>query len=93
MVTVGKNLADQIAAKDGYYLDDPRVMRIVEYTNALGGVSYGLEYAHQVGKYSDRKVYWEAKQEGKQCHDISTSALTCQCSNSKPEKRERKNGE
>lgn len=68
MATVSKDLADKIAAKDGYYADDPRVMRIVEYTNSFGsGLSYGIEYEHQIGKYSpsefviNPKVYWEAK--------------------------------
>lgn len=67
MATVSKSLADQIKALDGYYSDDPRVMRIVEYTNAWGGQSFGLEYQRDLGKYSESewvqwpKVYWEAK--------------------------------
>jgi hypothetical protein len=66
MATVGKTLADQIKDNDGYYSDDPRVMRIVEYTDMGGKQAYGLEYAHQVGKYfpsqfvREPKVYWEA---------------------------------
>jgi hypothetical protein len=65
MPTVGKKMADEIVAKDGYYLDDPRVMRIVEYTDQGGKQAYGLEYEHQVGKYAESpyirnpKVYWE----------------------------------
>lgn len=68
MATVSKDLADKLVAKNGYYADDPRVMRIVEYTNAFGsGQSYGIEYAKDLGKYSaseyviNPKVYWEAK--------------------------------
>jgi hypothetical protein len=66
MATVGKSLADQIKDADGYYSDDPRVMRIVEYTDMGGKQAYGIEYDHQVGKYAESefvrnpKVYWEA---------------------------------
>lgn len=67
MATVSKDLADELAAKDGYYSDDERVVRIVQYTNAGGKLAYGIEYEHEVGKYApseyvnDPKVYWEAK--------------------------------
>jgi len=66
MATVGKELADQIKNADGYYSDDPRVMRIVEYTDMGGKQAYGIEYGHQIGKYAESafvrnpKVYWEA---------------------------------
>ena len=66
MATVGKQIADQIAAGDGYYDTDPRVMRIVEYTDMGGKQAYGLEYGYQYGKYAESayvrepKVYWEA---------------------------------
>src|SRR5882672_4206979 len=66
MATVSKDLADRIVANSGYYKDDPRVYRIVEYTNAFGsGLSYGIEYSGQVGKYHESeyvinpRVYWE----------------------------------
>lgn len=64
MATVGRNLAEQIAKADGYYMDDPRVVRIVEYTDMGGKLAYGLEYEHQRGKYAasayvrDPKVFW-----------------------------------
>lgn len=64
MATVSKELADKIVANDGYYSDDPRVMRIVEYTDMGGKQAFGLEYAHEVGKYAESmyvcnpKVYW-----------------------------------
>jgi hypothetical protein len=67
MATVSKDLADKLKADDGYYSDDPRVMRIVEYTNAWGAQAYGLEYKRDLGKYRpsqyviNPKVYWEAK--------------------------------
>lgn len=67
MATVGKDTADGIIASDGYYADDPRVMRIVEYTNMAGKQAYGIEYGHEIGKYEasefvrNPRVYWEAK--------------------------------
>ena len=67
MATVSKELADKLAANDGYYKDDPRVYRIVEYTNAWGGTAYGMEHEWEVGKYHESeyvinpRVYWEAK--------------------------------
>jgi len=66
MPTVSKDLADKIIANDGYYFDDPRVHRIVEYTDMGGKQAYGMEYGHQVGKYAESvyirnpKVYWQA---------------------------------
>lgn len=67
MATVSKQLADELKANDGYYSDDPRVMRIVEYTNAWGAQAFGLEYERDIGKYSESeyvqapKVYWQAE--------------------------------
>jgi hypothetical protein len=66
MATVDKTTADALKASDGYYSDDPRVMRIVEYTNMAGVLAYGIEYGHQIGKYEESefvrspRVYWEA---------------------------------
>lgn len=65
MATVSKDLADKIVAQNGFYADDPRVHRIVEYTDISGKQAYGLEYGHQIGKYAESvyvrhpKVYWE----------------------------------
>ena len=65
MATVEKELADLIATNNGHYMDDPVVARIVKYNNAWGGVAYGLEYQHEVGKYAeseyvgDPQVYWQ----------------------------------
>lgn len=67
MATVSKALADRLVAQDGYYADDPRVMRIVEYTNMAGTPAYGIEYKHEIGRYAESvyvrnpRVYWEAK--------------------------------
>lgn len=67
MATVSKELADKLVKGDGYYADDTRVVRIVEYTNQWGRQSYGLEYPRDLGKYHasqyviNPKVYWEAK--------------------------------
>lgn len=66
MATVGKTLADKIVAANGYYSDDPRVARIVEYTNHWGKQAFGIEYDGEIGKYSpseyvnNPKVYWQA---------------------------------
>jgi hypothetical protein len=67
MATVGRDLADRLVKQDGYYDDDPRVMRIVEYTNMGGKLAYGIEYAHEIGRYQESAyvrsptVYWQAK--------------------------------
>lgn len=68
MATVSKDLADKIVAQDGFYADDPRVLRIVEYENCFNGAkSYGIEYEGQLGKYHpsefviNPRTYWEAK--------------------------------
>lgn len=66
MATVGKVTADKLVAGNGYYLDDPRVVRIVEYTDMGGKQAFGMEYDGQIGKYAesvyvrDPKVYWQA---------------------------------
>lgn len=66
MGTVNKDIADQIKANDGYYADDPRVVRIVEYTDMGGKQAFGLEYERDLGKYAespfirDPKVFFEA---------------------------------
>lgn len=67
MATVSREMADQIKASDGYYADDPRVVRIVQYDNAFGGVGFGIEYSWEQGRYTashyvrNPTVYWEAK--------------------------------
>jgi hypothetical protein len=70
MGTVSKDIADKIKNADGYYFDDPRVFRIVEYTDMGGKQAYGLEYEHQVGKYAESiyirnpRVYYQAETQG-----------------------------
>ena len=68
MATVDKSLADKLVERDGWYGGgDPRVMRIVEYTNMAGNQAYGIEYEHEIGRYAESefvinpKVYWEPK--------------------------------
>lgn len=67
MATVSKSIADIIVAGDGYYATDPRVHRIVEYTDMGGKQAFGLEYSHQIGKYAASEfvrnphVYWSAE--------------------------------
>ena len=39
-----KELIDEIIKNDGYYYDDPRVLKIHSYTNEWGGVTYHLAY-------------------------------------------------
>jgi hypothetical protein len=53
MATVtSKPIVDQIIAGDGYYDDeDPRVVKIVEYTSDWGNTCWGLIY---VGEPLDR---------------------------------------
>lgn len=67
MATIGLELAEIIKAANGYYMDDPRVHRIVEYTDMGGRQAFGLEYEHQIGKYArspfivNPKVFFEVK--------------------------------
>lgn len=67
MGTVSKEIADQITA--GKYADeDGWPIRIVEYDNQWGGVSYGVEQRERDrGRYRETefvrnpRVYWERK--------------------------------
>jgi len=63
-----KKMVDQIIADDGHYPGDPRVIKIVEYTNAWGGTCYGLIYYEAgLNNYApsqyvkNPKTIWEAK--------------------------------
>lgn len=67
MATVSKDIADRII-KGEFAAEDGWPLRIVEYTNAWGGVAYGVEHhASEYGKYRESKfvrnpkVYWERK--------------------------------
>ena len=61
MTTVDKHIADAVIA--GKYPED-RWVRIIKYTNAWGGESFGLEDYHTVGKYHpspyviNPEIYW-----------------------------------
>ncbi len=71
MGTVSKSIADKVIQHNGTYPGDehlPPYVRIVEYTNSFGsGLSYGLEQARDLGKYSasefviNPRTYWERK--------------------------------
>lgn len=39
-------MVDAIIKGGGYYADDARIKKIVQYTNAWGGTAYGLIYEH-----------------------------------------------
>jgi hypothetical protein len=62
-----KPLIDQIIANNGHYFDDPRVLRITEYTNYNGvrecwGLDYRLPTRYYETEYvRDPVVIWEAK--------------------------------
>lgn len=71
MSTVDKQTADKVIAGNGTYPGDeylPPYVRIIEYNNAWGGVSYGLEDARTLGRFKaspfirNPRVYWERKQ-------------------------------
>ena len=47
MSTISREIAEQIAADDGYFMDDPRVLKVVKYENAWGGESWAIVYPHQ----------------------------------------------
>ena len=44
MATVGKETAMDIIARDGYYPGDPRVTKVLSYTNQWGNESYAIVY-------------------------------------------------
>jgi hypothetical protein len=57
MATVDKSLADKLVSNNGYYFDDPRIVKIVEYTNAFSGEkAYGIVYP-----YDDPDMYRESE--------------------------------
>jgi hypothetical protein len=77
MATVDKDFADNLVLNRGYYNgdddnslgDNPRVTRIVEYTNAWGAKAYGfttgrddpLKYLRETEYVRSPRVYWEYK--------------------------------
>ena len=72
MSTVDKNFADNLKANRGYYNgdsdnsmgDNPRVVEIIEYDNAFGGVGYGLVFDGTRNRYIESEFvrsprsYW-----------------------------------
>lgn len=49
MATItSRHIIDEIIADDGKYMDDPLVVKIVEYSNMFnGGLAWGIIYAHE----------------------------------------------
>lgn len=74
MSTVDKDFADNIAKHGGWHNgnsdnsmgDNPRVVKIVEYDNAWGGVGYGLVFEGTRDRYTptefvrNPRAYWTA---------------------------------
>lgn len=52
MATVGKELADEIAANNGVYKTDTPVRLIIQYDNAWEGQGYGLVYEGGPNRYT-----------------------------------------
>jgi hypothetical protein len=54
-------LIAEIIAGDGYYMDDPRVYMIVEYTNAYDKITWGVTWCNEsIGgrkRYLDETEY------------------------------------
>lgn len=46
-----KDIIDKIIANDGYYDGDPRIVRIVEYTNSWGNVCWGAVHEYEADPY------------------------------------------
>jgi len=42
-----KSIIDEIIRHDGYYMGDPQVYQIVEYTNAYGNVTWGVTWTNE----------------------------------------------
>lgn len=73
MATIdSKSVIDEIISNNGYYMDDPRVYMIVEYTNAYGNKAYGvtwsnehptsrLRYLDETTYVKNPKVIWRAE--------------------------------
>lgn len=65
-----KKLINEIIANHGYYYDDPRVDRIVEYTNMAGNITWGVvyitdrnkeRYMEETAYVRDPKVIWDRR--------------------------------
>jgi len=49
-----KKIIDDIIKANGYYMDDPQVYMIVEYTNAYGRVTWGVTWSNEHPKSRTR---------------------------------------
>ena len=45
-----KSMIDKLIEANGYYEDDPRVHRIVEYENAYGVITWGVTWVNNIDK-------------------------------------------
>lgn len=68
MATLSKEIIDKIIANNGHYPGDPRISRVVKYTNQWGGESYAVIYPfedqlryHNSAHCFNVEVIWEAK--------------------------------
>lgn len=49
MATIdNKESIDQLIANNGFYLDDPQVVQIVEYITIEGNVVWGITYINEI---------------------------------------------
>lgn len=69
-----------IIKNDGYFEDDPRVYQIVQYTNAWGGITYGITWEHEpeyrrhryeneTGNVMNPQIIWRADDERYQANN------------------------
>ena len=42
-----ERIIKEIIENDGYYLDDPRVFQIIEYTTLEGRIAYGVSWENE----------------------------------------------
>jgi hypothetical protein len=73
MATINNgSIIKELIANNGYYSDDPRVAKIVEYTNSYGVITWGVTWSNENKRSQDRyltpspfvinpKLIWEAK--------------------------------
>lgn len=48
MATVSKHIAEELIANDGYYPGDPRVSKVVQYSNDFNGeLAWAIVYPHE----------------------------------------------
>lgn len=59
MATIdNKQIIDDLIRDNGFYLDDPRVYQIVEYTNTYGKITWSVTWSNESSERRNR--YMEA---------------------------------